>query len=617
VNRFRQPASLPLRSTRALCASLLALACGVPAAAWPARAAGDAPAGLSAGLSGPAAGLIVKLRGAPAHVDVRALGAAGDSVAAARRTEAQAERMRQLLAGAGVPQERLLGVRPRPVGRAAQLLDFGAPLGAAEAQALVEALRRRPEVEWVVPNEREQRLAAPGDPYYAASATSTGQWWLRPSGGSSANALADRLRGVPGLLAAWQTTTGSPAPVVAVLDTGVTHHPDLDAHLLPGYDFVSTLTYANDGDGRDADPSDPGDWVSQADKDADPAAFGTCDVERSSWHGTIVAGMIAALSDNGVGVAGINWDGRVLPVRVAGKCGAEVADIVDGMRWAAGLAVAGAPANPNPARVINISFGGSAPCNAAYQEAIDELRTLGVVVVAAAGNAHGAVKRPASCAGVIGVAALNRDGFKAAYSNFGPAVVVSTVGGDPPGEGRWGALLGDDGLLTLDNLGAEGPQDPIYGNQAGTSFATPIVSGVLSLMLSVNPALGVDQLIDGVRRSARPHVTASAMAACSADNPGRCACTTDTCGAGILDAPQALLYALDPAAYVAPATAGENVESAELSAAAALGNDLPPDAEAPAESGGGGGALGIGWLVMLAAGLMMLRRAVPSHAGFG
>ena len=595
---------------RALSAGLLALAVWVPGAVA-GMVGAEAPAG-------PSVGLIVKLRDAPAHRDARVLSAdaasAGEMAQAQAQAQAQADlqvnRVRQALSAAGLQDARLQEARVRPVGRAAQLLDFGGPLSAAEAQHMAEQLRRQPGVEWVALNERERRLQVPNDPYFAASATSSGQWWLRAASGSSANALPDRLRGVPGLQPAWLTTTGSAAAVVAVLDTGITTHPDLAARVLAGYDFVSEPAIANDGDGRDADPSDPGDGLSQADKDANPALFAGCDVESSSWHGTAIAGIVAAGTHNVVGVAGINWNGRVLPVRVAGRCGAEVADIVDGMRWAAGLDVTGVPRNLNPARIVNISFGGSAACNAAYQDTIDELRALGVVVVAAAGNGHGNVKRPASCAGVIGVAALNRDGFKATYSNFGPAVVVATVGGDPAGEGLWGALLGDDGLLTVDNLGPQGPEGPTYSNHFGTSFATPVVAGVLSLMLSANPGLSVAQLIDGIRRTARPHVVSVQMGACSAQNPGRCACTSDNCGAGILDAQQALLYALDPAAYVAPARPAETIDSRDLSAAVALGLDLPPN-DAPAAGGdsGGGGAPGPHWLVLLALGAAALRRA--------
>ena len=578
-------------------------------------------------LSPPSAGLIVKLRDAPAQRDALVLGLAPQAAlpfeTPQARLQAQnavrAERLRRVLAVAGLAQARL-----RPVGRAAQLLDFGHPLAAVDAQRMAEQLRQRPEVEWVVTNDREQRQQVPNDPYFAATASSTGQWWLRAAGGSSANALADRLRGVPGLQSAWALGgNGNGNAVVAVLYTGITAHPELGAQVLPGYDFVSDLAIANDGDGRDADPSDPGDGVSQADKDANPALFGGCDVQRSTWHGTVIAGIVGAGTDNGMGVAGINWGARVLPVRVAGKCGAEVADIVDAMRWAAGLEVQGVPLNRHPARIVNISFGGSAACNEAYQEAIDDLAAVGTVVVAAAGNGHGNVKRPAGCARVIGVAALNRDGFKAHYSNFGPAVVVATVGGDPAFEGVWGALLGDDGLLTLDNLGLQAPQSASYGHHFGTSFAAPVVAGVLSLMLSTNPALSVAQLIDGVRRSARPHVVSSMMGACSAQNPGRCTCTTNTCGAGILDAPQALRYALDPAAYVAPNRLAEIVDSSDLLAATALGADLPPnddstaavDAGGTGGGGGGGGALGLAWLALLAVGVAALKalKALKHH----
>ena len=301
----------------------------------------------------------------------------------------------------------------RPVGRDQQLIEFDRPLSRREAASLRDKLMARPDVDWVEPNLRERRLqASPSDPLF------TQQWWLQPVSGSNANALEARLRGVAGFQTAWLRANQAPA-VVAVLDTGITSHPDLAGRVLRGHDFVSVIEYANDGDGRDTDPSDPGDYVSSADLAS--ALFTGCAVENSSWHGTIVAGMIAANADNGEGGAGIHWGASVLPVRVAGKCGADVADIVDGMRWAAGLPVAGAALNPNPARIINISFGGSAACGPAYQSAVDELRAIGVVVVAAAGNDWSGPSRPASCPGVVGVVGLNRDGFKTNYSNFGGA----------------------------------------------------------------------------------------------------------------------------------------------------------------------------------------------------
>ncbi|HEV8311853.1 MAG TPA: S8 family peptidase [Burkholderiaceae bacterium] len=545
----------------------------------------------------PAHGLIVKLKDAPAHE-------LAQSAAGAARAQSEQGRMRRVLAEAGVAAD-LGEARMRPSGRSAQLLRFARPLAAEEAQALAQRLRQRADVEWVVPNEREHRLAltTPNDPMFAATASSDGQWWLRPAGGSNANAIKDRMRGVPAIQSAWSINPGSASAVVAVLDTGITAHPDLNGgQLLPGYDFVSEVDYANDGGGRDADPSDPGDWVTSSEKASNPL-FKDCDVTDSNWHGTIISGLIAAATNNGDGVAGINWSGRVLPVRVAGKCGATVSDIVDGMRWAGGLSVAGVADNPNPARVINISFGSSAACNAAYQSAIDELYAVGVVVVAAAGNEHTAVIRPASCNHVVAVAALNRDGFKASYSNFGPDVVVSTVGGDDS-SGAWGDLLTDGGLLTLYNLGTTGPGAAGYARVFGTSFAAPVVAGTISLMLSVNANLTVDQIVAGLRLSARPHVTSTVIGQCSASNPGRCICTSTTCGAGILDAPQALAYAHNPTGYAPPTPTVTNIDAPEVVAAAARGPDIAQGSTNSSDSGGGG-ALD-GWALLALAALTLL-----------
>ena len=515
------------------------------------------------------------------------------------------------------------GLSSRRVGARARHIDFGRRLGRSEIGPMVEQLRASHHVEWVVPNEREQRLSVPQDPLFPASFAGSGQWWLYPAGGSNANDIEDRRRGVPGVQSAWQTTLGTGSAEIAVLDTGITAHPDLGAGVLPGRDFVSTVEYANDGDGWDADPADPGDWVSDADRRANPALFGDCEVADSSWHGTVIAGLLAAETSNARGVAAINWNGRVVPVRVAGKCGADVADIVTGMRWAAGLQVQDAggrpvPLNPNPARVLNISFGGSAACNAAYQDVIDELAGLGVVVVAAAGNQSAGVSRPANCRGVVGVGALNRDGFKSSYSNFGPALTISTVGGDPRTIGEWGMSLGDDALLTVSNAGATGPGFAGYAREAGTSFATPLVAGVIGLMLSVEPSLSVAQITDGLRRSARPHVVSSKIAACSDSNPGRCICSTATCGAGILDAEAALHFAANPSGYVAPARQAEVIDNIDVDEAVALGLDRPANAGAVppgTDDGGGGGSLGASWLLALAAAVAALSCRRPRSRG--
>ncbi len=515
----------------------------------------------------PVDGLIVKLKGAPAHERMAALSAA------ARSSETQ--RLQQVLQAA-----RMTEVRMQPAGRAAQHFSFGRHLPVAEALALAERLRSQPEVEWVELNARERLLQAapvvPNDLYYDyRSPTDTGQWWLRPPGEALGGWPISS--GAPGVQGAWAVTTGRASAVVAVLDTGTTNHPDLTGRFLTGYDFVSDVAYANDGNGRDPDPSDPGDWVSQAEADTDPL-YATCTVQDSSWHGTVISGVVAAATDNSVGVAGVNWNGRVLPVRVAGKCGASVLDITDGMRWAAGLHVNNVPDNANPARIVNISFGGSAPCGNLYQNTIDELASRGVVVVAAAGNEQGAVTRPASCSGVVGVAALARDGLKAGYSNFGPRVVISTLGGDPDV---------DDGIFTVSNDGTQSAATATYGSVYGTSFAAPIVSGVVSLMLSANPNLSVPQIISGLQVTARPHVQSTSTPFCSSNNSGACVCTTSTCGAGVLDAERAVRYA--------------------------AGAPLDPGRGDSGGGGGGGGALSWPWLIGLALGVAALARVSGSR----
>ncbi len=617
--RFKfSPAGRGLAKAVVLAVALLAATVWAQAAPPVARAAGSAGSALSVESAAPVRAILVELRDAPTHAglmrdraDRARRAAAGAGEAGPSPSQREAARWQDVLASA--PALRLAA--RRATGARAQWLQLERPLSRSEAQALAARLAARPEVAWAEPVVRERRLQVigqpPGDPYYEGFDR---QWWLQPVQGSDQVPLAHRLRGVPGYLSAWvQYGTGSASSRVAVLDNGITVHSELAGRVLPGFDFVADPAYSNDGDGRDADPSDPGDWVELADRTRDSASYENCAIQPSSWHGTAIAGMLFANTDNGAGVAAMNWRGSVVPVRVAAKCGADVADIVDGMRWAAGLDVckrsdsAGncvelAPRNANPVRVVNISFGGTGNCTP-YQAAIDELRALGVVVVAAAGNEFGTPTRPAKCPGVVGVVALNRDGSKSNYSNFGPELAASglaTVGGDDS-DGAW-ASLADSGLLSIGNLGDTTPGAQAYFSYFGTSFAAPVVAGAVSLMLSVNPALTHAQIVDGLRRSARPHVLSSVngVEPCSSVNPGRCLCTTQTCGAGILDIRQALAFAADPAAYVAPATGAAVIDSAELSAAAALGPDRT--VSPPVASGGssGGGAASGGWLLALA-----------------
>jgi serine protease len=552
-----------------------------------------------------AQGLIVQLRDAPTHTAM----AREQALAVSEGT-----RLQQVLDG--VPEVRALPHRPN--GTSARVLRFDKAMTRDQAQALAARLAASPEVAWAVPDVRERRLQAasnpPNDPFFGGF---SGQWWLQPVVGSNSVPIDQRLRGVAGFQTAWaQVGTGSAAARVAVLDNGVlTTHPELVGKLLPGYDMVSDKAYSNDSDGRDADPSDPGDWVDANDKANDPANYASCAIEASSWHGTAIAGMLAAKTNNGVGTAAINWQASVLPVRVAAKCGAAVSDIVDGMRWAAGLTVQGVPTNPNPVRVVSVSFGGDGACDP-YQAAIDELRSIGVVIVAAAGNDHTTPSRPAKCSGVIGVTALNRDGFKSNYANFGPELTASgiaTVGGDDiDSDARWNSLA-DSGLLSLGNTGSTKPATNDYFYYWGTSFSAPQVAGAISLMLSVNPNLSYDQIVAGLKASARPHVTSpvSGVNACSQSNPGRCLCTAQTCGAGILDVVQALAYAANPTGYVAPVRQAASIDTAELRAAAAQGADRPANTVVtPPSSGGGGGGGGMGapWLAALALAAAALRR---------
>ncbi len=269
-------------------------------------------------------GLIVELRDAPTHVELareRAQARGAAAPAGAREGGRWQRLVSDLRADAALVREvPALAQAPRrdPVGARAQVLRFARPLTPEQAARVAERLAAQPDVAWVEPNVRERRQATasspPADPYFPGT---DGQWWLQPVQGSNTSTIDTRLRGVPGFLTAWTYgTTGESTAVVAVLDTGTTLHPELTGRFLPGYDFVSDWDpvtqrgYANDGDGRDADASDPGDWVDAADRSADPVRYGDCEVEVSSWHGTVIAGMLAGVTNNGAGGAAMNWNGR-------------------------------------------------------------------------------------------------------------------------------------------------------------------------------------------------------------------------------------------------------------------------------------------------------------------
>ena len=427
---------------------------------------------------------------------------------------------------------------------------------------LAERLAQESDVEYAVPDERRRIVGAPNDPLYAAGVAgngpAVGQWYLRAPSGEVPSSL--------NIEAAWTVTTGSPDIVVAVVDTGVRYeHPDLlsvasGGRLLPGYDMTTEPAVANDGDERDADPSDPGDWVTQAElsRPGSPLFRCTTSPSSSSWHGTQVSGLVAALTNNGIGMAGAAPGVRVLPVRVLGKCGGYDSDILAGMRWAAGLAVPGAPANPYPARVINLSLGSDGACSAAYQEAVDEITAAGTVIVAAAGNSSGhAVGTPASCTGVIAVAGLRHVGTKVGFSSLGPEVAISAPGGNCVNAATNSACLYP--ILTATDSGETVPVRSTYTDSVnysvGTSFSTPLVAGVAALALSAHPAMTPEEVKQRLQGTARPFPPLGSIGSSSTApectlpqyslrgmpiDQVECYCTTTTCGAGMLDAGAAL-----------------------------------------------------------------------------
>ena len=398
----------------------------------------------------------------------------------------------------------------RAMSGSAHVLRLPNRMSLASVEAIARKLTTLPEVEYAEPDYVMRPLLAPNDPSYAA------QW---------------HYHGIFGINApvAWDITTGSASIRVAVIDTGITDHPDLAGRWVGGYDFIADVPTANDGNGRDSDPHDPGDWVT-----ANMCGPGE-PAESSSWHGTHVAGTIGAASNNGLGVAGINWLSPIVPIRVLGRCGGFTSDIVDGMRWSAGLSVAGVPANTNPAKILNLSLGGSGACGSSYQNAINAINAAGAIVVVAAGNssANAANHQPGNCSGVVTVAATDRDGNRTFYSNFGSVVEISAPGGETNTNSPSSAP--QNGVLSTLNTGLTSPGSASYVYYQGTSMAAPHIAGVLSLMASLDPTLNFTQSLQILQSTARAF-------------PAGSSCTISTCGSGIVDAAAALNAVLDPPA---------------------------------------------------------------------
>ena len=447
--------------------------------------------------------------------------------------------------------------------------------GESLAQQLAR-VRADAEVEFAEPDMRRYPHAVPNDPLY------TGQWYLQSRVDAPSAIHAE---------AAWDAGTGDAGVVVAVLDTGVLFdHPDLKrAHLggrvLPGYDFISNAAVANDGNGRDVDASDAGDWVTQ--QESNQGQFAGCDVTNSSWHGTRVAGIIGARTNNAEGVAGGSWSPWILPVRVLGKCGGVDSDIIEAMAWAGGIHVDGVPDNPYPAKIVNMSLGAFGSCGAAYASVLSALGARGVLVVASAGNEGGPVGAPANCPGAAAVTGLRHAGTKVGFASLGPQVAVGAPGGNCVNVAGGPCLFSID---TTYNTGTQAPAAHGYTNQTnvnvGTSFAAPIVSGIVALMAGANGNLGAAQLRARLREGVTapfpqsPDPTIPMCRVPTGPNDlqtSECNCTTTTCGAGMANAQGALAAALRPiAALAAPATviAGQNVNLSGAGSAGACDRSI-------------------------------------------
>ena len=491
------------------------------------------------------------------------------------------------------------------------------------SSALAAALAADGDVEWAVVDKRRFIQAAPvNDPLYpddlsitaAPNGPASGQWYLRaPGTDASGRNVAASINVEP----AWAITHGAASIVIGDVDTGITQHPDLDSKMLTGYDFVGwgashniydlstkgepasdAVLTANDGNLADPDPSDPGDYVTATENSTVNGPFWKCNdgdqpnpgqpvPSNSSWHGTQTASLLGAATNDGIGMAGTGYDTTVIPARALGKCGGYDSDIIAAALWAGGITVADVPANAHPARVINMSLGSQEACNASYVDALTALRNKGVVVVAAAGNDEGLpVSAPANCKPattdtdqtpiVVAVAGLRHAGTKVGFSDIGPEVTIAAPGGNCINTASGTPCLYP--ILTAVNSGTTTPvsnggtySDGLNNVSLGTSFATPMVTGTVALMLSAAPTLTNAQIVEILQRTARPFpavsdtspnpATCTVPVAAKKDSNGNvtvpgsakqdeCICTTGTCGAGMLDAGVAVARAWAEAGHV-------------------------------------------------------------------
>lgn len=417
----------------------------------------------------------------------------------------------EIIRTAGVPIE-----YGRPMSMDSYVFQFTSNISNSDSESAINRIRTLSFVEKAFLDVIQTQKFTPNDTY----------------AGFQYNLMSPSRTGFTGAInagSAWDITQGSSNVVVAVVDSGVGPHPEFASRLLPGYDFVSDPQGSNDGDGRDSDATDPGDW----------ALAGECGTNspswNSSWHGTHVAGIIGAKGNNSSDIAGIDWNARILPVRVMGKCGrGSTSDILDGLVWSAGISVPGVPRNLYPAKIINASLGGRSEggCqNSPYLEAINQITAKGALLVVAAGNSASEAANyvPASCEGAFTIGAVDPYGFKASYSNFSFSykLHLAAPGGD-------GANLG---ILSTVNSGTKAPVSSTLAPKSGTSMAAPHVAGIASLALSVDPDISPEFLRLALMLTSQSFPSTSV---CSASYP--------VCGVGIVDATATLsgIQALKP-----------------------------------------------------------------------
>lgn len=454
----------------------------------------------------------------------------------------------------------------------AEVVKLKAPIPVAAARKLAAQISQQPGVDWAVASQRRYPAAVPNDPEFT-NVYNVGDplvdqstvddfglikhlWYLydvQTSG--DLKTLAMSVNWMP----AWERSAGftdrSYASTVAVIDTGILNHGDINsAHVLPGYDFIHDAPSARDGNDRDNDATDEGDWNSSSE----------CDVSDSSWHGTFVAGIVGATANNSTGIAGVNPQATILPIRTLGKCGGWDDDIIDGALWSAGLQVDSLPLNPNPAKVVNFSLGGEGACDSLYQSMVNQLRAAGVVVVAAAGNSRVNVAgfSPANCTGVIAVASNARSGALADYSNFGAGITISAPGGGTTFK-----------VTSTSNAGTTTATTDSIAQGRGTSFSAPLVSAGVSLIRAVHPGLTPDEVANVLQLSATPF-------------PAGVDCDVRICGTGVLNVDNAINLAASQIV----------INSAVLQFVTAVG--VPSTSQVITLSNKGGSALTLGMPVV-------------------